>query len=223
MVGGGSRPVPRAVVTYTCSASDDITVDNSIIMKHIPKQQYGSSSKSALKKHPNNSEQKKSFRSSPKRRVSFDEQLTLALVKRIPQKCSKDCWYSAGELVDFRAKVLEIKELNLKAKLKSARSRNHSRRVLLQYRTDRANIHMSTSRSMVMRSHINLKNVSKMSSEKTTEVAIKNAKKLEREIHADQSGLNPAISSVCFGPSQHWAIDYYLASMIDTLCTVAVE
>ena len=214
-----SRLAPRAMVN---SALDDNIVDNSTIFTSTPKQYDLRNLKSAMKKHTTGLNEQSLYRAPQKRhrRVSFDEQLTLALIKRIPVAYKNEIWNTANELVTFRTKVLDCKELNLKMKLKSARARNHSRRVLLQYRTDIVSKKMAASRSIAMRCLINLKNVSAKSSEKTREVAIENANQLERELVSDQSYLNPTISSACFGQGQRWAFDYYLGSMIDTLCTV---
>ena len=218
----GSRPKSRARVT-NAPAHDNI-VDNSIIFKYTSKRD-GRNPKSVIKKHKNVSNKKISVFAHQKRlrRVSFHDHLTLLLVKRIPKTCKTDLWYTANELNSFRTNVMNSKELSLKVKLKSARSRNHVRKVLLQYRTDRANEKIATSRSTAMRSLINLRKVSMKSSAKTREVAIRNANKLEREIFTDQSCMNPTITGACLGPVHRWAFDYYLGSMIDTLCTVSME
>lgn len=149
--------------------------------------------------------------------------MTIRLCKQIPKTYAKDIWYSASDLMSFRTELVKIKELALKAKLKSARSRNHSRRVLLQYRTDKANIKMASSRTMVTRSENNLKNVSKISSQKATELAIKTAELLEFEVVEERASYYPELASACFGASQQWAFDYYLGTMIDSFCTVSTE
>ncbi len=211
MVGGGSRLSPRGILVN--GASYDSTGDNSIILTTARKQQNVS-----------NSTKKTSPGGQPHRRsVSFQEQMTVRLCKQIPKTYSKDLWYASKDLLSFRTETVQIKELALKAKLKSVRSRNHTRRVLLQYRTDKANIKMSSSRAMVNRSENNLNNVSKISSQKATELAIKTAELLELEVVKDRKSYYPELASACFGAGQQWAFDYYLGTMIDSFCFMSAE
>mmetsp|Transcript_6414 Transcript_6414/g.15573 ORF Transcript_6414/g.15573 Transcript_6414/m.15573 type:complete len:234 (+) Transcript_6414:263-964(+) len=216
-----SKLTPRVIAN---GASSDNIVDDSVISTQIAKQQrQGSKPKSAMKRHRKTSSKPKLHRSRQKRsrKVSFDTNLTLAQFKKIPKACARDVWYTAGDVDRFRMKVLESKEFCVKNKLKSARCRNHMRRVLFQYRISREDAGGKTeSRREANRAVLNLSQVSLRSSEKTREIAIRNALRLEREIIAEASCMNPTMTNAFLGPSSHWSFEYYLGTMLDTLCTV---
>ena len=208
MVGRPSRLSPRGILVNGASY-DKNTGDDSIILTTTARKQNGSSAtKTSSKK---------------RQKVAFEEQMTVRLCKQIPKTYAKDLWYAPSDVFEFRNDIVKIKELALKAKLKSVRSRNHTRRVLLQYRTDKANVQMSTSRTMRNRSENNLKNVSKISSQKATELAIKTAELLEIEVVEDRRSYYPELASACFGASRQWAFDYYLGDMIDSICFMSSE
>ena len=155
------------------------------------------------------------------RKVSFAEKVTLKIFNRIPKVYAYDIWYTANDMDNFRTKVLNCKQQQLKVKLKSARCHNHMRRVLLEYRINRAQKGNNTITSCVnARNPRDLSIVAMSSSRKPREVAMKNAKKLEKEIIANQSLQSSTISSDCFGPRHHRAFDYYLGYLIDSLCVV---
>lgn len=214
-----SKLTPRVIVN---GASSDNIVDDSVISTQISKQQrQGRTPKSAMKRHRKTNSKPKLHRRKRTRKVSFDTNLTLAQIKKIPKAYAHDVWYTAGDVDRFRMKVLESKEFCLKNKLKSARCRNHMRRVLFQHRISRDDAGGKTeSRREVNRAILNLSQVSLRSSEKTREIAIRNALRLEREIIAEASCINPTVANACLGPSSRWSFEYYLGTMLDTLCTV---
>jgi len=150
------------------------------------------------------------------RKVFFADEITVKSIKRIPKCYATDIWYKAIDMDRFRMDVLNCKELRFEVKLKSARSHNHMRRVLVEHRGRKGK---QTTTCAITRNSHNLSSVSMKSSKKPKEVAIKRANSLEQEVVDGQSFMNPRISS-CFGPSHRWVFDYYLGSMIDTLCTV---
>ena len=216
-----SELTPRVIAN---GASSDNIVDNSVISTQISKQQQqGRKPKSSMKRHRKTSRKPKLHRSRQKQtqKVSFNTNLTLARIKKIPKAYAHDVWYTAGDVDRFRMKILESKEFCLKNKLKSARCRNHMRRVLFQHRISRDDAGGKTeSRREVNRAVLNLSQISIRSSEKTREIAIRNALRLEREIIAEASCMNPTITNACLGPSSRWSFEYYLGTMLDTLCTV---
>jgi len=153
------------------------------------------------------------------RKVSFADEITVKPIKRIPKIYATDLWYTAIDMSRFRMDVLKCKDLRSKAKLKSARCHIHMRHVLLEHRVSRGGIGKETAYTSITRNSQNLSSVSMKSSKKPKARAIKYANRLEQEIVQEQSFFNPQISS-CFGASHRWVFDYYLGSMIDTLCTV---
>jgi len=226
----GSTLRPRLIT----SVADDTMVDNSIVSSSM-KERFGRQLNSAKKDYTclrhasksepslNTSDRQTSYHVTQQRlrKVSFGDKLTLKIIKRIPKIYATDIWYTANDMVEFRTRVLNCNELRLKVKIKSARCQNHMRRVLLEYRINRGHEgKKATTRCVTTRNSLNLSSISIRSSKKPREAAIKNATALEKEIIADQSFFNPTISSACFGPSRRWVFDYYLGSLIDTLCTV---
>lgn len=151
------------------------------------------------------------------RNVSFADESNLKIIKRIPKIYSADIWYTVNDMNKFRTQIFACPELRLKVKLKSARCHNHMRRVLLEHRINGS---IKAKKVTSTRNLLNLSNVSMRSSMKPRETAMINATKLESEVIADQSVINPTISGACFGPRRHWIFDYYMGSLIDTLCTV---
>ena len=220
-ITNGSKLPPHFIM----SNRDDTTVNNPMVSSSERKKS-GKNSKSTKKHHfASNSEilSRTSCREKNQRlrKVSFAEKVMIKIVDRIPKIYAMDTWYTAHDMDNFRAMVLNCKELQLRVKLKSARSYNHMRRVLLEYRANRAQKgNKAISSRVATRNPRDLSIVSSKSSKKPREEAIKNAIKLEKEIIADQSFLNPTISSACAGSSHRWVLDYYLGYLIDTLCTV---
>lgn len=194
-------------------------VDDSIITTQIPKGKLSRKLKSAMKRQNKTpSKQKLAFsRQKRSRKVTFDTNLTLAQVRKIPKAYAQDVWYTAHDVDRFRSRMFESREFSLKNKMKSARCRNHMRRVLFQHRISR-DTGGKTERHRDSNTEIlALSSVSMRSSEKPKEVAFRSAIRLQREIIAD--ALEP-VSSACLAPSSRWSFDYYLGTMIDTLCTV---
>ena len=157
----------------------------------------------------------------PIRRVSFADQKTVTIFKRIPRKCARDVWFTAVEMGRFRMNVLNSNDLRFKVKLKSARCHNHMRRVLLEHRTSKGDIaNQALTTSIYYENNVRrICTVSMKSSEKPREAAIETANKLEQEI-VEQSLINRRVSSACFGFSHRWVFDYYLGQMVDNMCTV---
>jgi hypothetical protein len=158
-------------------------------------------------------------------KVSFADKFAVKIIKRIPKAYAVDVWYAAKDFDNFRTEVLSRRDLLLKMKLKSARCRNHMRRVLLEYRINldlALKENATASRRVALRNasknSLNLSSLSMRCSKKSKELAIKNASNLEREIIADQMILNSTISNACLGPTHRWIIDYYFGCFIDTLC-----
>lgn len=213
-----SKLTPRVMVTGTPRRA---LVDDSIISTQIPKRKLGRKIKSAMKRQKKTTSKQKSAHSRQKRsqKVTFDTNLTLAQVKKIPKAYAKDVWYTPYDVDKFRSRMFESREWSLKNKMKSARCRNHMRRVLFQHRISRDTGGKTERRQDSNREILNLSSVSMRSSEKQKEVAIRNAIRLQREIIADAACINP-VSSACLGPSSRWSFDYYLGTMLDTLCTV---
>jgi hypothetical protein len=222
----GSTLAPRLITSF----SDDNSIASSPVMKrsirHLKpakKEHTRHRTASESESSSNISNWQTSYRTTQQhlRKVSFADEFVVKTIQRIPKAYANDIWYAANEFDNFRTKVLNCKELRLKMKLKSARCRNHMRRVLLEYRINldlERKEKKTTTRCDVTRNSLNLSSLSMRCSKKSKEVAIKNAKKLEKEIIADQMLLNPTISN-CFGPSHRWVIEYYFGYFIDTLCT----
>lgn len=223
------------VVLYPiASVINDITIDNLIVSsstkegfdRHFKstnkeRTRYRNTSKNEISSIISNGQTLYRARQQRFRKVSFADKLTLKIIKRIPKIYTKDIWYTANDMDKFRTRVLNSEELRLKVRLKSARCRNHMRRVLLEYRISRGHKEKKvTTQHVTTRNCLNLSNFSQRSSEKQKEAAMENATNLEKEIMVDQSFLNPTISSACFGRSHRWVFDYYLGSLIDTLCTI---
>lgn len=227
----GSTLAPRLVTSFS---------DDNSISSFSARKQYRRDVKSAKKEHTShrsasNSEsssnivhQKMSYWTTQQhlQKVSFADKFAVKIIKRIPKAYAVDVWYAAKDFDNFRTEVLSRRDLLLKMKLKSARCRNHMRRVLLEYRI---NLDLALKENATASRRVALRNISKNSlnlsslsmrcSKKSKEVAIKNASNLEREIIADQMILNSTISNACLGPTHRWIIDYYFGCFIDTLCT----
>jgi len=227
----GSTLAPRLVTTF----SDDNSITSFSVRKR-----YRRHLKSAKKDHTsprtasnsesssNISKEQISYWTTQQhlQKVSFADKFAVKIIKRIPKAYAVDVWYAAKDFVNFRTEVLSCRDFLPKMKLKSARCRNHMRRVLLEYR-----IHLdlalkenvTASRSVALRNasknSLNLSSLSMRCSKKSKEAAIRNATKLEKEIIADQMILNPTISNACIGPTNRWIIEYYFGCFIDTLCT----
>lgn len=153
------------------------------------------------------------------RRVSFADQMSVKGIRRIPRKLATDVWYTAVEMDRFRMDVLNCKDLRFKVKLKSARCHNHMRRVLLEYRVNKGGKGKKPV-EIIGRNSENLSILSMKSSKEPKEAALKKASALHEELSGEDAFMITSLSSACFGPSHRWVFDYYLGSMLDTICTV---
>jgi hypothetical protein len=145
----------------------------------------------------------------PPRTVSFFPEVIVLEIDRVTEREADDIWWTLEEMDGFRseANTSKCRYRRFGAK-RSSRCQNHSRRVIFQ---QRASEEMDGATDPMYLAMISLE-----SSRQSTQVAIRSAIKMEKEVEEDLCLHSKISHTVCFGQNR-WMAEYYLGTVIDTL------